>query len=120
MTIAIAMPSRFEVPELKKVLSARVRLSSHQKISNVIELWKERAAGLGESKEVVEAIDATHIVDRLLAQALDEELAQWGGWARTPEQKAAQLKVLREVIEEQKSEDAKTRSALVAHKKSSK
>lgn len=103
MTLAVAMPTGFEVPEPKKILSARVRLSTHGKIANVIECWKENAKLDEREKEAIEAIDLTHVVDVLLAKVLDEELAQWGGYARTPEQKTAQLKKLREAYSAKKS-----------------
>jgi hypothetical protein len=96
MTTATDMASGYEPPELKKVLSARVRLASHAKIVQVVELWREKARLDGKSKQEIEAINASHVVDRLLAIRLDEELQQWGGYASTDEAKAAQLKALRD------------------------
>lgn len=95
------MPSGFDVPTLKKVLSARVRVSSHEKLENIVALWKERAKLQGEPERVVDAINASHVVDTLLAEALDGELAQFGGFARTDQQRDAQLKQLRAAHESQ-------------------
>ena len=92
MNAVLVMPTAKATPEPKKILSARVRLSIHGKIANVIECWTENAKLEEQPKHVIDAIDVTHVVDTLLAKVLDEELAQWGGFARTAEQKAEQLK----------------------------
>ena len=96
VTHAIDMASGFELPDLKKTLSARVRLSTHAKLADIRELWRALAQGRGESAATVEAIDLTYVVDVLLARCADEELAQFGGYADTAEKKVAQLKVVRE------------------------
>lgn len=96
MNAVLAMPTGYTPPEPKKLLGARVRQSIHGKIANVIEVWQERAKLEEQPKHVIEAIDVTHVVDTLLAKVLDEELAQFSGYARTEEQKAQQLKALRE------------------------
>lgn len=112
---ALEMPSSYRAPDLKKQLSARVRQSSHAKLANVREIWRVRAEETerqlpGETvKEfevrraaMVDAIDNTHIIDELLARVLDDELAQWGGFAETPEKLTAQLKLVRETSRKQR------------------
>lgn len=112
---ALEMPSSYRPPDLKKQLSARVRQSSHAKLANVREIWRVRAEETerqmpGESAKdfearraaLVEAIDNTHVTDELLARVLDDELAQWGGFADTPEKLAAQLKLVRETSRKQR------------------
>jgi hypothetical protein len=90
------MPSSFEAPDLKKQLSVRVRASIHEKLADIRELWRAAAEVKGKNKETIEAIDLTHVVDTLLARVTDEELAQFGGFAETPEAKAAQVKTVRD------------------------
>lgn len=102
MNAVLVMPTAKATPEPKKILSARVRLSTHGKIANVIECWRESERLDEQPKEVIDAIDLTHVVDTLLAKALDDELAQWGGYARTEEQKAAQMKALRDSFKPKK------------------
>lgn len=109
MNAAVAMPTGFAIPEPKKILSARLRLSNHGKIENVIECWKEMAKLEQQPKAAIDAIDATYVVDVLLAKVLDEELAQWSGYARTADQKAAQLAKLREAFEAKKKSDSKSK-----------
>lgn len=97
---ALEMPSDFEVPDLKKTLSARVRMSSHAKLTDIRELWKEKARATNQTQAVVDAIDTTFVVDQLLARACDDELKLWGGFAPTAEGKAEQLKKVREAARE--------------------
>lgn len=112
---ALAMPSNYEAPELRKQLSARIRQSTHTKLANIREIWRELAREktiqkLGESPEefkariesTVDAIDLTHVVDVLLASACDTELGQFGGHASTPEKLAAQLKAIKTAAKQSK------------------
>jgi hypothetical protein len=106
---ALEMASNFEVPELKKQLSARVRSSTHAKLLNIRDLWRVAVRETtdkkpGETEQeyaerldaTVEAIDLTHVLDVLLASACDDELQQWGGYTETAEKRANQLKMVRE------------------------
>jgi hypothetical protein len=96
MNAASEMASGYDVPDLKKILSARLRLSSHAKIGQVLTLWKEKAKLDGKAKANIDAMTPSHVVDVLLAKVLDEELAQFGGFAETDEAKERQLKALRD------------------------
>ena len=89
------MPSSFKVPDLRKTLSARVLTSIHAKIADIRELWREAARLRNATKEEIDAIDNTHVVEVLLGAAVDGELQQYGGFATTPDAKAEQLKALR-------------------------
>lgn len=96
MNVAPEMASGYDVPDLKKILSARLRLSSHAKIAQVLALWKEKAKLDGKAKPNIDAMTPSHVVDVLLAKVLDEELAQFGGFAETPEAQERQIKALRD------------------------
>lgn len=93
---ATDMASEYQPPDLKKTLSARVRMSTHRKLVAIRDLWREIARLEGKSSAEVEAIDQTFVVEVLLGSACDAELGQFGGYASTPEAAAAQLKALRE------------------------
>lgn len=93
---ALEMPSDFEVPDLKKTLSARVRMSVHAKLTDIREMWKEKARAEKRPQVVIDAIDTTFVVDQLLARACDDELKTWGGFMPTAEGKAKQLRDVRE------------------------
>jgi hypothetical protein len=99
---AIRMPSDYDVPDVTRPFSTRLRLSSHAKLEQVAELWREMARQTGKSKAQVDAITVSHVHNVLIAAKLDEELAQWGGFAGTDEQKKAQLKALRESVASKK------------------
>lgn len=89
----IDMASSYRSPDPKKQLSARVKSSIHAKLARVVEIWRERAKAEGED---VDEIDLTFVIEHLLGDKVDEELAQWGGFPVTPESLAAQLKAVRE------------------------
>ena len=93
------MPSHFEAPDPRKTLSVRVRSSLHAKLLRIRELWQEKASASGMDPELVKQIDTTYIVERLMLAACDAELAQWGGYAETPEQFEAQLSAIREAVQ---------------------
>lgn len=95
-TQATDMASEYQSPDLKKTLSARVRMSTHRKLANIRDLWRELARVDGKTAAEVEAIDQTFVVEVLLGAACDGELAQFGGFADTQEKLAAQLKALRD------------------------
>ena len=98
---ALPMPSSFEVPDVKKQLSARVRLSIHEKLAHIRDLWTVTAEGKGKTKEQIDAIDMTHVIDVLLARVVDEELQQFGGMPETAEARTAQLKAARDAAKAQ-------------------
>lgn len=62
------------------------------KVARIVELWREKADAAGLD---VDDIDTTYVVDQLLADKTDEELAQWGGMPTTPEQAKAQIDAIR-------------------------
>lgn len=76
----------------------RVRGSLHAKLQRIRELWQEKARAGGMDPELVEQIDTTYVVERVMLAACDAELAQWGGYAETPEQLEHQLEAIREAI----------------------
>lgn len=86
------MGSSYRSPDPKKQLSVRIRGSVHAKLGAVLDLWRERATAHGDDPE---EIDLTFVVEALLGDKVNEELAQWGGYPATPEQKAEQLKAVR-------------------------
>lgn len=92
MTQAADMASSYRPPDPKKQISARVRGSIHTKLQRILELWRERAQAAGDD---VDEVDMTYVVDALLADKTDEELAQWGGLPTTPEQERAQVDAVR-------------------------
>lgn len=85
------LSSSYRAPDPKKQLSARVRGSIHTKIDFIVECWRARAKGTNAD---VEEINATYVVDHLLADKTDEELQQFGGWPKDAEAKAKLLKDL--------------------------
>lgn len=85
------LSSSYRAPDPKKQLSARVRGSIHTKIDFIVECWRARAEGTGAD---VEEINATYVVDHLLADKTDEELQQFGGWPANADEKAKLLKKL--------------------------
>lgn len=85
------LSSSFRNPDPKKQLSARVRGSIHTKLDFIVECWRARAKATGGA---VEEINATYVVDHLLADKTDEEVQQFGGWPKTEEAKAKLLKDL--------------------------
>ncbi len=86
--------SDFAPPDLKKTLSVRVPASLHRKLGVIQENWRTHARAAGMPEELVEAIDLTYTVSRLLAGRADEELAQWGGMPETPEARTAMTKAI--------------------------
>lgn len=93
-----AMPSNFEAPDPRKPLSVRVRGSLHAKLQRIRDLWQEKARASGMDPELVQQIDTTYVVERVMLAACDAELAQWGGYAETPEQLEKQLEAIREAV----------------------
>ena len=89
------MASGFTPPDLRKTLSVRVRTSLHTKLGAVRDLWQAKALASGLDQELVEAIDITYVVERLMLKVVDEELQQFGGYAETPEAREAQLAAVR-------------------------
>ena len=86
------MATSYRAPDPKKQLSARVRGSTHVKLARIVELWREKADAAGDD---VDEIDLTYVIDNLLADKTDEELAQWGGMPKTPEAAKAQVDAIR-------------------------
>ena len=87
----IDVSSSYRPPDPKKQLSVRVRGSIHAKLEAIRDLWRERARTTGGDEA---EIDTTFVVDALLADKTDEELAQWGGMPSTPAAKSEQLKTV--------------------------
>ena len=86
------MATSYRAQDPKKQISARVRGSIHVKLARIVELWREKADAAGDD---VEEIDLTYVIDALLADKTDEELAQWGGMPKTPEAAKAQVDAVR-------------------------
>ena len=96
MTQALDMASVFSVPDLKKTTSLRMPESLRERLEAVRDLWVALAEAQGADKAAVRLIDNTHVIVTLLQRQVEEELAQFGGYADTPEKRAAQMKALRE------------------------
>jgi hypothetical protein len=90
-TVETDVSSSYRSPDPKKQLSVRVRTSIHTKLDFLLECWRARAKGQGDD---VEEIDTTYLVDHLMADKTDEEVAQFGGWPKDAEAKAKLLKDL--------------------------
>lgn len=74
------MSSRYRrPPEPKKPTSHRLPVSVIRKTEVVRKLWRARAEVEGALADEVEDINDTHVVATLLAEALDAELAEFGG-----------------------------------------
>lgn len=84
--------SAYRPPDPRRQLNVRIRSSVHAKLKAIVEIWRERASIEGASAD---NIDLTYVVEAVLGKAVDEELAQWGGFPDTEERMAALLKALR-------------------------
>jgi len=101
MTQVPDMTSVFSVPDIKKTTSFRLAESLRLKIDAVREVWVALAEARGEDKAAIDQIDFTFVITTLLGRQADEELAQFGGYADTPEKKAVQLRVIRDTAKKQ-------------------
>ena len=90
------MASNFQSPDPKKPLNVRLRTSVHLMLADIRDCWREKAKAEGKSKEAIEAIDITYVLDRIMPTACQAELAQFGGYSETEAAKANQLKAIRE------------------------
>lgn len=88
------MTSAFRAPDPKKPVSLRLRGSSVAKVKALVAIWQERLKATGQGEDADE-VDQTYVIDLLLAKALDDELAQWGGYPETDAKMAAVLKQVR-------------------------
>jgi hypothetical protein len=98
MNSVLDMASVFSVPDLKKTTSLRMPESLRQRLEAVRDIWTELAKAKGASAPAIKLIDNTHVIVALLERQVDEELAQFGGYADTDEKRAAQLKAVRESV----------------------
>lgn len=101
MSQALDMASVFSVPDLKKTTSLRMPESLRQRLEAVRDIWIELAKAKNAAAPAVKLIDNTHVIVALLERQVDEELAQFGGYADTEEKKAAQLKAVRDSVKKQ-------------------
>lgn len=93
--------SSFRRPDPKVPLSARIRASTVEKLEALVRIWQRRALvdakrlsdkeARREAEDHADSIDRTYVVDALLAEAADDELALHGGLPETEEQWEAVL-----------------------------
>ena len=95
----VDMATDSKLPDPKRPFSARVFGSTLAKLEVLVQIWATRAKTQGEKEDVIEAIDMPHVVNVLLADAVDAELAPWGGM---PKDKAATALLLKEVAAAEK------------------
>lgn len=79
------MSSNRKLPDPKKPMSWRVLGSIVAKLEVIVEIEKTKARAQGERADVVDAIDMPHVVNDLLADVTDLELAPWGGLPKDKE-----------------------------------
>ena len=73
----------------KQTLSVRLPSSLLRRIGIIRDAWKVLARANGVDEGLIDGIDQTYVVTRLLTGRTDEELDQWGGCPETPAQVAA-------------------------------
>lgn len=88
------MSTNYRLPDPKQQLSARVRRSILAKVRAIVRIWREQAISSGHD-DLAGEIDATYVVDSLLAKVTDDELAQWGGFPDTDARMEEVLKQIR-------------------------
>lgn len=101
MSQALDVASVFSVPDLKKTTSLRMPESLRERLEAVRDIWIALAEAQGAKRAAVDAIDNTHVIVALLTRQAEEELAQFGGFADSPEKKAAQLRLVRDTVKKQ-------------------
>lgn len=88
------MPSRYKPPPNERRIPTNFRLpvSLRKKLETVVEFWRARADAEGEAPEAIDAIDMTYVVSTVLGDAMDAELAEFGGMPKDDD-------ALREVVD---------------------
>lgn len=89
------MPSRFKIPERRKQVAARLPETLVKKLEATVRLWKLQAAAQGKTKDEVDDITITWVIEVLLGHAIDTELGQFGGLPQDEEGWKAMEKSIR-------------------------
>lgn len=106
MSLEPQMPSRFKVPERRRQVGARLPETLVQKLEAVLRLWRIQAEAQGKNTDEIEAINLTWVIEILLGDAVDSELAQFGGLPTSEESWKAVEKTIR-IANKQKSPQAR-------------